>query len=331
MDFPARPKLPLPVGISACLAGQAVRYDGSDAAASLPGDALRGRLRLCGICPEMGIGMGAPRPPIRLVDSVGGPRALRVDRPSEDFTDALCAFADAQAAFLDQVFGFIFMERSPSCGLASVKVRAQVRGAPLRLDGRGVFARRVVESRPELPVEENGRLRDPDRRNAFLTQVVTFAHWRRLLAGGLTKQRLLEFHARHKYLLMAHSPAHYRRCGRLLSDLRGDFAAAGGRYFASLMEGLRRPATAAGHGNALAHMQGYFRGRLAKAETARLAQVVERCRLGVAPVDDARACLQELLERHPLPYLQKQLYLERTPPPEALRVAGLETLKGREI
>lgn len=309
MEFPSRPRLPLPVGISACLAGEAVRYDGSDAASSLPGDALRGRLRLCGICPEVGIGMGVPRPPIRLVGRLGNPRALRVDRPSEDFTDALGAFADAQAAFLDQVFGFIFMERSPSCGLASVKVRAEVRGAPLRLDGRGAFAHRVVESRPELPVEENGRLRDAPLREAFLTQVVTFAHWRRLLEAGLTKLRLLEFHARHKYLLMAHSPAHYRLCGRLLSDLREGFEATGGRYFASLMEGLRHPATAAGHANALSHMRGHLKRRMAKPEAARLADAVERCRLGDAPPDDARSLLLELLERYPDPYLQKQAYL----------------------
>ena len=307
--FPARPKLPLPVGVSACLAGQAVRYDGSDAAASLPGDELRGRLRLCGICPETGIGLGVPRPPIRLVGASGSPRALRIDRPSEDFTDALCAFADAQAAFLDQMFGFIFMERSPSCGLASVKVRAEVRGEPLRLDGRGVFARRVVESRPELPVEENGRLRDPGRRDAFLTQVVTFAHWRRLLEVGLTKRRLLEFHARHKYLLMAHSPAQYGLCGRLLSDLRGDFMAAGGRYFVALMQGLRRPATAAGHANALSHMQGYLKRRMTKPEAARLTEAVEQCRTGAAPPGDARALLRQLLERYPHPYLQKQAYL----------------------
>ena len=309
MEFPSRPRLPLPVGISACLAGEAVRYDGSDAAASLPGDALRGRLRLCGICPEVGIGMGAPRPPIRLVGRLGNPRALRVDRPSEDFTDALGAFADAQAAFLDRVFGFIFMERSPSCGLASVKVRAEIRGAPLRLDGRGAFARRVVESRPELPVEENGRLRDAHLREAFLAQVVTFAHWRRLLAGGLTKPRLIEFHARHKYLLMAHSPAHYRLCGRLLSDLREDFEATGRRYFAGLMEGLRRPAAAAGHANALSHMQGHLKRRMAKPEAARLRDAVERCRLGAAPPDEARSLLLELLERYPDPYLQKQAYL----------------------
>ena len=317
MDFPSRPPPPLPVGVSACLTGAAVRYDGADAASSLPARELRGFVRLCGLCPEVGIGMGTPRPPIRLVGDSNSPRALRVDRPEVDVTDALSAFADAQNSFLEGVFGFIFMERSPSCGLSSVKVRAEVQGGPLRLDGRGVFARRVVESRPHLPVEESRHLWDPAQRDAFLTRIATFAHWRRLLDAGLTRLRLLEFHTRHKYLLMAHSPVHYRRCGQLLSDLRDDFGAKGEGYFASLMEGLRRPATAAGHGNALAHMQGYFRERLTKPEAARLAHVVERCRLGAASLDDARVLMLELLERHPHPYLQKQIYLERMPTPEA--------------
>ena len=101
MDFPSRPPPPLPVGVSACLTGAAVRYDGADAASSLPARELRGFVRLCGLCPEVGIGMGTPRPPIRLVGDSNSPRALRVDRPEVDVTNALSAFADAQNSFLE--------------------------------------------------------------------------------------------------------------------------------------------------------------------------------------------------------------------------------------
>ena len=302
----------MPVAISACLAGEAVRYDGSDAAGALPHRELAEIFEYQAICPEMGIGMGVPRAPIRLVGEGGKLRALGVEDPGLDVTDALSAFGRGQAARLKSVCGYIFMARSPSCGLASVKVRAGVHGEPQRTDGRGVYAASLLAARPSLPAEEGERLFDSAARGAFINRTLTYAHWRRLEQDeqGLTAQRLIEFHARYKYLLMAHSVRHHGEAGRLLSDLRGDVAAVGERYLACLMEGLARPAGRSGHANALSHMQGYLKRRMNRSEAASLTCAMEQCRTGAAPVAEARAQLLASLGRHPNPYIREQAYFE---------------------
>ena len=306
--FPPRPEPPVPIAVSACLTGQAVRYDGSDAAHALPHRELAGVFDYVPVCPEVGIGMGAPRPPIRLVAEGGGLRAVGAHDANLDVTDALNAFGRRQAERLADVCGHIFMTRSPSCGLDSVKVRTEVRGEPQRTDGRGVYAASLLAERPNLPAEENERLFDPARRSAFINRTLAYAHWRRLERDGLTAQRLIEFHARHKYLLMAHSVPHYGRAGRLLSDLRPDAAALAPNYLACLMAGLSRPATPAGHANALSHMQGHLKRRLDRSETACLTQAIDQCRTGALTVADACALLRCALDRHPDPYLDQQAY-----------------------
>ena len=303
----------MPVAISACLTGEAVRYDGTDAAADLPAADLAAVFEYEAICPEVGIGLGVPRPPIRLVGEGGGLRAVGVDDPNLDVTGALSAFGRAQAARLDGVCGYIFMTRSPSCGLASVKVRSDVQGAPYRTDGRGLYAASLLAARPGLPAEENERLFDPAVRGAFVSRVLTYAHWRRLEADGLTAERLIEFHSRYKYLLMAHSVRHYREAGRLLSDLRDGVAGIGKRYLACLMAGLARPASRAGHANALSHMQGHLKRRLSADEAAGLRCAIDRCRTGAASVAEACEQLRCALNRHPDPYLRKQAYFEAVP------------------
>ncbi|MDD9962012.1 MAG: DUF1722 domain-containing protein [Gammaproteobacteria bacterium] len=307
-DFPPRPEPPVPVAISACLTGQAVRYDGSDAADALPDADLAAVFDYEPICPEMGIGMGVPRAPIRLVGEGDGLRAVGAHDPNLDVTDALSAFGRAQAVRLDSICGYIFMTRSPSCGLASVKVRSEVQGEPYRTDGQGLYAASLLAARSGLPAEENERLFDPAVRGGFINRVLTYAHWRQLEAAGLTAGRLIEFHSRYKYLLMAHSIGHYRAAGRLLSDLRGRVAKIGKRYLACLMEGLAQPAGRSGHANALSHMHGHLKRRLTISETADLVAAIERCRTGAAPVGDACAELLHALKRHPDAYLGAQTY-----------------------
>ena len=309
-DFPPRPEPPVPVAISACLTGQAVRYDGSDAADALPHRELAGVFEFQAVCPEVGVGMGVPRPPIRLVDEGDRARAVGVEDPALDLTEPLTAFGRRQAARLGDVCGYIFMARSPSCGLDSVKVRAEVHGEPRRTDGRGVYAASLLAERPSLPAEENERLFDPARRGAFINRTLAYAHWRRLERDGLTAQRLIEFHARYKYLLMAHSPSHYRAAGRALSDLRSGVEALGERYLACLMAGLARPADRAGHANALFHMQGHLKRRMDRSEKADLTGAIERCRVGAASVAEASALLLRALDRHPDDYLRGQAYFD---------------------
>ena len=355
--LPPPPPPPLPVAISECLTGQPVRYDGSDAASSLPGEALAGLLSFRPICPELGIGLGVPRPPVRLVGSPDAPRVLGLEDPGLDVTEALTDYGRHCAGQLGAVFGYIFMERSPSCGLRGVKVYPSDGGPPRRA-GRGVYARSLLQCLPRLPAEEGGRLLDPARREAFLDQVFAYAYWRQLLESGLTAGRLIAFHARHKYLLMAHSVPSYRQAGRLLANLRpaensaatgeaggglaevgerylgaqtsatakgssdGGLAGIGERYLGCLLNGLGKPASRAGHGNALLHIQGHFKRRLDSAARHRLGDCIAAYRRGAAPLSEPRGMLRDLLAAHPDPYIEQQIYLQPPSPSRNCMPAG---------
>ena len=223
--FPDRPEPPLPLGISECLLGNEVRYDGTGARSSFPHAALDGLYRYQGICPEVGIGMPVPRPPIRLVarESEAGSKQIRavgVADSSLDYTDALADFARNTTPGLDGLAGYVLMKSSPSCGMERVKVYSEQAdgtvGMPKRV-GRGIFAEGLASALPNLPLEESGRLNDEVLRENFVTRTFAYAHWQALMATGLSARALVEFHSRYKYLLMAHSVPAYQEAGRLLS------------------------------------------------------------------------------------------------------------------
>ena len=336
VEIPNWPGPPLPVAVSECLTGAAVRYDGSDARSSFPHEALDGVIAYVPICPEVGIGMGVPRPPIQLVGDPDRPRVLGVEDPGVDVTSKLEAYARARSGQLRRVYGYIFMERSPSCGLYSVPVHSTDGGEPVDATGRGAYAREVSVRHPRLPLEENGRLFEAAVRESFLARVFAYAHWRRLCEGGLTPARLMEFHSRYKYLLMAHSVRHYRQAGRLLGNADGDgwrsgpdrpstegeqtaLYGRGDRYLKCLLEGLSKPATRGGHANVLSHLQGYLSRVLDSGARRRLAEVIEEYRGGGVPLREPRDLLLRRLAHHPDQYLDKQVYLR---PPWAAEVAS---------
>lgn len=269
--------------MSECLIGANVRYDGGNRRTAWPMDALAGLFRFQPVCPEVGIGMGVPRPPIRLVGDAGAPRALGVADASLDVTAALQGYAVTQAALLDEVDGYVFKARSPSCGVFTVPVYP-ADGREPQATGRGVFAAQVMRRYPNLPVEEGERLADGATREHFLMRALIHSHWRNCFADGATPARLIAFHSGCKYLVMAHSPAAYRRLGRLLADLSEDLTTIAAHYFRDLMETLAQPATRGGHANALAHLQGYLKRRLPSAERRELAAAIERFRRGDAPL-----------------------------------------------
>lgn len=321
-DIPPRPEPPLRIAVSQCLLGSEVRYDGSGAASSYPHSLLDALFEYRGICPEMGIGLGVPREPIRLIEETGAVRVVGVRDHARDVTEALREYGHAQAVQLDDVAGYVFMKGSPSCGLFRVKVyparAGAVTGAPRR-DGRGAYAAAVTGELPLLPAEENGRLHDPVLRENFVTRTFAYAHWRALLRDGLTAGRLIEFHSRYKYLLMAHSVPHYQRAGRLLADLKGDLRAAADRYAPVLMEGLAQPAGRRGHSNVLSHLQGYFARRLDSATRQELAELIHAYRRGEVPLLAPITLIKHYLRLHPDGYVERQVYLDPHPAFAALR------------
>lgn len=321
-QLPPRPEPPLPVAISQCLLGSEVRYDGSGARSSFPHAALDGLFDYRGICPEVAIGLGTPREPIRLVGEVARPRVVGVKDPSLEVTADLARYGREQAALLGDVAGYVFMKGSPSCGLFRVKVypehNGQVTGAPSK-QGRGAYAAAVVEARPNLPVEENGRLHDPVLRENFVTRTFAYAHWQALERAGLSAARLVAFHSRYKYLLMAHSVPHYQQAGRLLADLKKDLAGKAEAYIRVLMTGLAEPATRRGHANVLSHLQGYFTKHLDSAARQELDELVHGYRRGEQPLLAPIALLRHHLRRFPDEYVAHQVYLDPHPSATGLR------------
>jgi len=232
---------PVKIAVSSCLLGREVRYDGSHKKDAFITGALAECADFVPVCPEVEIGMGVPRPPIRLVGDPGRPRVLGVDDPSMDLTARLETFAAVRVGALDDISGCILKKGSPSCGMEGVKVyRASGEGSPT-LDGRGIFARILLESRPLLPVEDEERLQSPDLRAGFVDRVLVYRQWQALQSSGLTAASLMALHGSLEGLITAHSRAAYRRLGSLLSGQPGgDPERIVAHYMAELMAALKR-------------------------------------------------------------------------------------------
>ncbi len=318
--IPERPAGPVSIASSACLTGAEVRYDGSGARSSYPHDRLDGLLQLRPVCPEMGIGMGTPRPPIRLVGHLDAPRAVGVTEPDRDYTAELVEYAQDQVRTLRAagIAGFVFMKNSPSCGMHRVKVYGDTGMAVRR--GRGIFAAALLDAWPELPGEDCGRLFDAVLCENFVLRVFAYAHWLACEEEGLSPAALVTFHSRYKYLLMAHSIVAYKEAGRLLADLSGDWQSVAARYIRILSAGLARPASRGGHANVLSHLQGYFKNVLPSEARQELATLIEDYRTGQQPLLAVLALLRHHLSRYPEQYLACQVYLEPTPAAAGLRL-----------
>lgn len=308
-----KPKL----AISACLAGDEVRYNGGHKASRLCNEVLADYFDFIPVCPEVAIGLGIPRAAIRLVGDPAHPRAVGSRDSSLDVSDALSAYGEQMAGELPDLCGYIFMHKSPSCGLERVKVY-QDNGYPAAEGGRGLYAARFCALRPDLPVEEEGRLCDPVLRENFITRVYAYADWQQLLASGLTRHALIAFHARYKYQLMAHNPQQYKVLGKLLGSMQrsDDANLTGPRYFSLLMKALGRCASRGTHGNVLMHLSGYLRRVLEPRDKQEIRTLIDQYQAGVVPLVVPLTLLKHHLRHHPDPYLMQQVYLQ--PHPEGL-------------
>lgn len=313
----SKPKL----AISACLLGAEVRYNGGHKESRLCSRTLSEHFDFVPLCPEVAIGLGTPREPIRLIGDPAAPRAVGSRQPGRDLGAALAAYGARMAAELDDICGYIFMQQSPSCGLQRVKVH-QDHGRPSEAKGRGIFAATFCAQRPDLPVEEDGRLNDPILRENFLTRVYAYAQWHQLLRAGLTRKALLDFHARYKYLLLATHPRQYRALGRLLGNLaQHDLEQLAPRYFSALMAALRQCATRGSHSNVLQHLSGHFKRVLSGEDKQEMQRLIGQYRDGIVPLVVPLTLLKHHLRHHPDHYLAQQAYLQPHPENLGLRNA----------
>ena len=304
---------PVRVGISACLLGAEVRYDGGHKRDAFLTDTFGRFVEWVSVCPEMESGLGTPREPMRLVREKGDVRLLTV-KTGRDITEQLDTFARRRVAELDDenLSGFILKKDSPSCGVERVKIydghHVSTRS------GQGRFAAILTRRFPDLPVEEEGRLSDPRLRENFVERV--FAYWRvRALFGGRwTIAALVRFHTAHKLTLMAHSPRVYEQLGRLVAQSRTVPRSEVKRQYVSLfMNALATSATRRRHVNVLQHMAGYFKHRLDSASRDELRAAIEDYRRELVPLIVPITLLRHHIRVHDVSYLAGQVYLEPHP------------------
>ncbi|HVO19561.1 MAG TPA: DUF523 and DUF1722 domain-containing protein [Anaeromyxobacter sp.] len=308
------PRARVRIGVSACLLGKKVRYDGQHKRDAFLTETLDPFVEWVPVCPELELGLGVPREPVRLVGRPEAPR-LVAERSGADHTEAMRAFAEARVAALGKegLAGFITKKDSPSCGMERVRVHP-ARGGPPRREGVGAFLRVLRERLPLLPVEEEGRLHDPALRESFVERVYAHARFQAAVAEGMTRGKLVAFHTAHKLLLLAHSPAAYRRLGALVGGLgRGSLAEAVAAYGAGLMDALRVPATRGRHANVLHHALGYFRELLPADDRQELQAIVGDYARGLLPLVVPLTLLRHHLRRHQVEYLAGQVYLDPDP------------------
>jgi len=307
------------VGISSCLLGDEVRYNGGHKHSALCTRDLSEYFDFVSVCPEVSIGLGVPRKPIRLVGDPSDPDIVGVANPEHNVTQPMKEFAREKVKELGDLSGYIFIKGSPSCGLFRVKVYNES-GFPQQEMGRGVYARVVTDTYPLLPVEEAGRLMDPVLRENFITRVFAYQTFISLKKAGLTAKKLIDFHASYKYTLMAHDPQSHASLGRMLADLGNqDLAELGDRYLQALMESLTKKASRKSNTNVLSHIQGYLKNHLSSKEKEKLVEAIEQYRNGIIPLIVPIILLKNHFHTYPNEYIAKQSYLQPYPDNLSLR------------
>jgi uncharacterized protein YbgA (DUF1722 family)/uncharacterized protein YbbK (DUF523 family) len=313
------PALPIRIGISSCLLGEEVRFDGGHKQDSFITGVLAPFVSFVPVCPEVEMGLGVPREPIRLVGDPEAPR-LRGTSSGADHTERMNRYARARVSALADLdlSGYILKRASPSCGMERVKIYTEA-GMPSR-SGRGLYARALMAAMPTLPVEEEGRLCDGPLRDSFITRVFTYRRFTALREGRPRSGDVVAFHTAHKYLLLAHSPPHYAALGRMVAAVsrvpRPDWL---DRYAAALMAALQVTATTRKHVNVLQHIAGFFKDALAGPEKRELGGVIEDYARRLVPLIVPITLINHHVARLDVYYVRDQMYLHPHPKELMLR------------
>ena len=298
---------PLRLGVSSCLLGEQVRFDGGHKRDRFVADVLDPWVEWVSACPEKEIGMGVPRPTVRISDRDGEPRMI-APSTGEDFTERMNEYAETRVGALMDVDldGYVLKKNSPSCGLMRIKVYKGEH--PLHKKGVGLFAAVLTRRWPGLPVEEEGRLNDAPLRENFIERIFARNRWRTLVRRGPSRRALVAFHTAHKLLLLAHNEAAYRRLGRLVGEAGKTsdeelFRA----YELEFQRALETRATVKKHCNVLQHAMGYLKRALPPAEKRELESAIEDYRGGLLPLIVPVTLLRFNLRKHGIDYLLGQV------------------------
>ncbi|MBN2054379.1 DUF523 and DUF1722 domain-containing protein [bacterium] len=301
------------LGISSCLMGHEVRYDGQHKLDRFLVNTLGAYVDYIPVCPEVEAGFGVPREAFRLTGDPAAPR-LVTQKTRVDCTQQMLDWAKGKLDELAemQLDGFLFKAKSPSSGMERVKVYND-KGVAVR-NGVGIWARAFMERFPLLPVEEEGRLHDAELRENFIERVFVFMRWREMRSGDHTVSGLMDFHTRHKLLLMAHSPRHLRLLGRLVAGTESaSLQKVTEEYLAVLTEALLLKATVKKNINTLQHVMGYFKKVLSADEKQELLETMAHYRDHHVPLLVPVTLLNHYVRKYGQPYLARQYYLKPHP------------------
>jgi len=322
---PARKGPPSPslakvrIGISSCLLGEKVRWDGAHKRDRFITDTLGVYFEWVPVCPEIEVGMGVPREAVRLTITPESPRMVGV-KSGRDFTAPMRGHSRDRVRGLEKMdlSGYILKSDSPSCGMERVRVCPE-KGKATR-KGVGIFARVLMEHFPLLPVEEEGRLCDPGLRENFIERIFAYRRWRDLEASGCRRGDLVAFHTAHKFLILSHSPRHHQALGRLVAAAKRHTARRlATLYGGTFMEALRIPATVKGHFNVLRHLAGFLKDRMDAAEKREMGEVLEDYRRGLVPLVVPLTLLKHHVRRHGVAFVGDPIYLNPHPKELMLR------------
>ncbi|MGR0280053.1 YbgA family protein [Marinomonas dokdonensis] len=309
----------IPVGISACLVGDPVRFNGGHSRSSFCDTQLSAYFDYQKFCPEMAAGFGSPRPTLRLEGNPEQPRMVFSKNSQTDVSKVFMRASEPYIETLSHLDGYIVMKKSPSCGMERIKVY-QENGHPHMQRSAGLFTKALQERYPLLPIEEDGRLNDPKLRENFILRVFTHHDFRHSVGENATMKDLIAFHSRYKYLVMAHSYPMYKALGKMLSgqDPRPIRELRHG-YFEALMKALSKPAKRTSHCNALMHIIGYLKDSVDVSIRKEIIAVVEQYRRGEVNLATPMTLLHHYLKCYGSEYIKKQQYFMPYPAPLGIR------------
>ncbi|WDE14474.1 DUF1722 domain-containing protein [Thalassomonas haliotis] len=304
------------VGLSACLAGQSVRYNGGHTQSRLCLDVLSKHFTFKTFCPEVAAGFGTPRPTMRLVGDPGAPKLVFSKGDGEDLSGQLIKGFTPELAEMAALDGYILMKNSPSCGLQRVKVY-QANGHPHQVKSAGLFAKALKEAYPDMPIEEEGRLNDNKIFDNFVERVFAHHNFRKEVMAQPSLHNLTQFHSSYKYLLMAHDQRKCRELGQLLArGKKTPLKQLVKCYLALFMHTLAQPASKKNHANALLHLLGYIKKTLPAPAKQDILAVIDKYKSGVTPLTTPLTLLSHYLTQHGSVYVRAQRYLD--PYPESM-------------
>lgn len=308
----------IPVGISSCLLGDNVRFNGGHSRSSYCDQALSPYFDYQKFCPEMAAGFGTPRPTLRLEGDPNSPRMTYSNKKGGDISAEFMKASTPYVETLAHLDGYILMKNSPSCGLERIKVY-QENGHPHMKRSPGLFTKALQERFPLLPIEEDGRLNDPLLRENFLMRVFVHHEFRHCVNAAPSMKALIAFHSRYKYLVMAHSQPAYKALGRLLSgnDPR-PIIELKDAYFETLMTTLSKPAKRKNHCNVLMHLVGYLKRSVDVSIRRDILTVIEQYRRGEVNLATPMTLLHHYLKHYGSQYIKEQRYF--SPYPSALGI-----------